>query len=282
MVSVLMTAYNREKYIGEAIESVLASTYSNFELIIVDDCSSDRTVDIARKYENIDPRIKIYVNEKNLDQFPNRNKAASYAKGEFLMCVDSDDTIQPDAIRYIIQQFIKYPAARFSLIYGLNDIDQPVCLSPYECVRKHFFRSSHLHVGPGGTIVKTDYFKLIGGFPIKYGPAGDSYYNIKAACNTDVLLLPYIYLNYRIHDNQELNKKYAYLYNGYRYFEDLMLLPELPLTDEEKKVLSQKNKRRFLFNSMKYLKNTGNLKKTFRAYKMAGVGVKEIWSGIFH
>ena len=51
LVSVLMTAYNREKYIAEAIESVLASTCKNFELIIVDDCSADNTVAIARGYE---------------------------------------------------------------------------------------------------------------------------------------------------------------------------------------------------------------------------------------
>ena len=52
LVSVLMTAYNREKYIGEAIESVLSSTYENFELIITDDCSIDRTVSIAKEYAN--------------------------------------------------------------------------------------------------------------------------------------------------------------------------------------------------------------------------------------
>ena len=58
LVSVLMTAYNREKYIAEAIESVLASTYKNFELIIVDDCSKDKTVEIARRYAKKDQRIK--------------------------------------------------------------------------------------------------------------------------------------------------------------------------------------------------------------------------------
>ena len=51
LVSILMTAYNREKYIAEAIESVLASTYKNFELIIVDDCSKDGTVAIAKTYQ---------------------------------------------------------------------------------------------------------------------------------------------------------------------------------------------------------------------------------------
>src|ERR1700748_2916719 len=93
LVSVLMTAYNREKYIEEAIESVLASSYTNLELIIVDDCSKDNTVEIARSYEARDPRVKVFINEKNLGDYPNRNRAASLAKGEYIKYVDSDDVM---------------------------------------------------------------------------------------------------------------------------------------------------------------------------------------------
>ena len=75
----------------EAIESVLASSYSNFELIIVDDGSSDSTVSIARKYEVEDNRVKLYVNKKNLGDYPNRNYAATLAKGHYLKYLDSDD-----------------------------------------------------------------------------------------------------------------------------------------------------------------------------------------------
>ena len=75
LVSILMTCYNREKYIGEAIESVLASSYTNLELIIVDDHSSDNTVGIARAYAAKDSRVNVYVNELNLGDYPNRNKA---------------------------------------------------------------------------------------------------------------------------------------------------------------------------------------------------------------
>ena len=84
LVSVLMTSFNRDKYIAEAIDSVLASTYQNWELIIVDDCSKDKTVEIAKSYEAKDNRIKVYVNKKNLGDYPNRNKAASYAKGKYI------------------------------------------------------------------------------------------------------------------------------------------------------------------------------------------------------
>ena len=71
LVSVLMTAYNRQQFIAEAIESVLASTYINFELIIVDDCSKDDTVLIAKTYEKLDARIQVHINEQNLGDYGN-------------------------------------------------------------------------------------------------------------------------------------------------------------------------------------------------------------------
>lgn len=73
LVSVLMTAYNRDKFIAEAIESVLASSFKDLELIIVDDCSTDKTLDIAKTFQQIDTRIKVFRNEENLGDYTNRN-----------------------------------------------------------------------------------------------------------------------------------------------------------------------------------------------------------------
>ena len=84
LVSVLMTAYNRQQYIAEAIQSVIANTYQNWELIIVDDRSNGDTVAIAKKFAEKDNRIKVYINENNLGDYPNRNKAVSLAKGKYL------------------------------------------------------------------------------------------------------------------------------------------------------------------------------------------------------
>ena len=111
LVSVLMTAYNREMYIGEAIESVLASTYSNFELIIVDDVSSDNTLAIVQRYAERDNRIRVYVNESNLGDYPNRNQAARYASGKYIKYLDSDDKIFDFGLEYCITQMEKNPEA---------------------------------------------------------------------------------------------------------------------------------------------------------------------------
>src|SRR5687768_8103613 len=97
-----MTVFNRENYLKEAIESVLDSTFTNFELIIVDDCSTDNSVAIAKKYAANDQRIRVYVNEQNLGDYPNRNKAAGYATGKYLKYVDSDDKIFPHTLEVMI------------------------------------------------------------------------------------------------------------------------------------------------------------------------------------
>src|ERR1700710_1673857 len=102
LVSVLLTAWNREKYVGEAIERVLATTFTDFELIIVDDASTDGTVDIIRQYAEKDKRIRFYVNEKNIGDYPNRNKVASYATGKYLKYTDSDDVLYAHALQVLV------------------------------------------------------------------------------------------------------------------------------------------------------------------------------------
>ena len=111
LVSVLMTAYNREQYISTAIESVLSSTFKNFELIIVDDGSKDKTVEIAKSYAAMDSRVKVIINEKNLGDYPNRNKAAYYANGKYLKYVDADDYIYPWGLELLIKMMEAFPNA---------------------------------------------------------------------------------------------------------------------------------------------------------------------------
>ena len=84
LVSVLITSYNREKYIASSIESVLAQTFGDFELLITDNCSTDSSVEIANEYASRDARIRVVVNETNLGQFGNRNRAMTLARGQYI------------------------------------------------------------------------------------------------------------------------------------------------------------------------------------------------------
>ncbi|MEO5635385.1 MAG: glycosyltransferase family 2 protein, partial [Candidatus Andersenbacteria bacterium] len=82
MLSVIMGVYNREKYIAEAIESVLAQTFQDFELIIIDDGSTDSSLDIIRKYEQRDSRIIVIQLEVNSGQSTSRNTGIKKARGQ--------------------------------------------------------------------------------------------------------------------------------------------------------------------------------------------------------
>ncbi|MDX2303679.1 MAG: glycosyltransferase family 2 protein [Microscillaceae bacterium] len=90
-VSVLIPVYNTEAYIAQTIESVLAQTYQDWELVIVDDCSTDQTFDICRKYTADEPRIRLYKNEKNLGMMPNWNYGITLCRGEYWGKLDADD-----------------------------------------------------------------------------------------------------------------------------------------------------------------------------------------------
>lgn len=97
LVTVSMPAFNSERYIAEAIESILAQTYKNFELIIVDDGSTDLTREIVERYS--DPRIIKIFSDQNRGLITTRNLIASIAKGKYLALLDADDRAFPERLQ---------------------------------------------------------------------------------------------------------------------------------------------------------------------------------------
>ena len=97
MITIITTSYNYAEYISQTIESVLAQTFSDWELIIVDDASSDNSVEIIKKYCD-DKRIKLICHDKNKGLKNAIKTALKYAKGEWVTFVESDDTITSDAL----------------------------------------------------------------------------------------------------------------------------------------------------------------------------------------
>lgn len=182
MVSILMTAYNRGKFIAEAIESVLNSTYQHFELIIVDDVSTDDTYEIASSYAAKDDRISVYKNEKNLGDYPNRNQAASYAKGEYLKYLDADDKLYPFGLEIMIKNMAQFPDATWGLMSLVQDDDRqfPFVLQPHDIYKRHYFNTNPsvntaqvFHKAPLSAIIKRSAFEAVGGFkPVRH--YGDS------------------------------------------------------------------------------------------------------------
>ncbi len=265
-VSVLMTAYNREKFILESIESVTQSTFKNLELIIVDDGSKDNTIELVRHAMQKDSRIRFYQNENNLGDYPNRNQAASYAKGKYILYVDSDDQIQPDAIAYCMKYFEAFPEADFTVIYPHDDIQTPMMFDSETAIRKHFYEKSFLNLGPGGVVFKREFFFKNNAYSTQFGPANDLYSHLKFAIKGNVLLLPYRYLIYRIHDGQESTNRYRYLYLNQLYINAAFSKLDFPLTEKEKNKIKKKYTRNNALVILKYTLKTFKIRKGIEAY----------------
>ncbi len=208
-VSVLMAAYNRERYIGPAIESVLAQTYGDFELLVVDDCSTDGTVGVARRYES-DRRVRVVVNERRLGQFPNRNRAAGLAAGRYLKFHDSDDLMYPHCLATMVEFIEAEPRAGFALSsgWGWPGGPCPMFLTPHACYQREFLGPGMFFCGPAGAIFRREVFHELGGF-VDQGVGSDHLFWLRACARVNVLLVPGDLFWYRVHPQQEFHSRKA-------------------------------------------------------------------------
>lgn len=96
LISIVVPVYNSEKYIQETIQCILDQTYQNWEIIFVDDCSKDKSVQIIERYH--DKRMRLYQNKKNRGPAYSRNKGISKAQGRYLAYMDADDLCDRDKL----------------------------------------------------------------------------------------------------------------------------------------------------------------------------------------
>jgi glycosyltransferase involved in cell wall biosynthesis len=267
-VSICIPTYKQTEYLKRCLDSILIQDFKDYELIICDDCSSDSTFDIAFSYQSKFSNVQLHRNTENLGQFPNRNKATKLAKGNYILFVDSDDTIKEGTLEYLSRIVNTYSDLDFFIINKMPSSNGCMQLNSNDAYRFHFYEKSILHIGPGGTLISRKLFERIGGFPVCYGVAGDMYYNLIAAAYSDVLLLDFDFLNYRRHAGQEINKTYEYLIYGYLYFKDVLSRQDVPMLENERVLLINKSKRRFLLNCISYAfksRSYSVFKRAFRA-----------------
>ncbi len=126
-ISVLMTAYNTELYIAEAIESILNQTYTDFEFIIINDGSTDNTASIIKKYADSDQRIIFVDNKENQGLIAVLNQGLDMARGEFIARMDADDKSLPQRFEKQIAYLDAHPDVGVlgTLIHGFDKIDAP-------------------------------------------------------------------------------------------------------------------------------------------------------------
>jgi glycosyltransferase involved in cell wall biosynthesis len=203
-VSVLLTSYNRERYIAESIESVLSQSFEDFELVISDNRSTDRTLEIVREYATRDPRIRVFVNESNIGQFGNRRKAASLARGRFLKYHDSDDVMYRHCLAAMVEPLDAEPRAALALSasHYWPGGPCPMLLTPALAYEREYFGGGLFHLGPSCALFRTEAFEALGGFPDR-GVASDYLFWLETCARVSVLLVPADLFYYRVHPDQE-------------------------------------------------------------------------------
>ena len=120
LVSIIMPSYNTAQYIGDSVRSVINQTYTNWELIIVDDCSTDHTDAVVASFQ--DERIRYFKNERNSGAAVSRNKALREVKGKWVAFLDSDDLWHPEKLEKQIR-FMKENGYSFSYT-NYSEIDE--------------------------------------------------------------------------------------------------------------------------------------------------------------
>lgn len=209
-LTVVITSFNREKYVGAAIESVLNSYFSDFELLVLDDASTDGTVDVARLYAERDQRVRVVVNECNLGDYRNRNRAIELVTTPFLKYHDSDDLMYPYCLDTLLSLLQSEPRAGFALTTGWAwpGGPCPMLLTPRMAYQREYLGRGMFFCGPSGALFRTDVLRSLGGFADR-GVASDYCFWLKACARTSVLLAPADLFWYRVHPAQELRSQRA-------------------------------------------------------------------------
>lgn len=217
-LSILTTVYNRSRYLPECIESVQESKFQDYEHIIIDDGSSDDSVAIAQKYASNDPRIRVHINRQNLGDYPNRNEAATKAKGTYIKYLDADDTHGAWTTAILTDAMKKNPEAaigiiEFQSIYPLR----PTLLNPKEAYEAYYSKTRYFFdASPINVIMKRAAFLDAGGFSGKR-MVGDFEMWHKMAALHGVVMIPHNLNFYRQHDDQEMSLHASDPIWGFRY-----------------------------------------------------------------
>jgi glycosyltransferase involved in cell wall biosynthesis len=210
-ISVLLSVYNAEKYVGIAIESILNQTFTDFELIAIDDCSTDNSWQIVQKYMSSDGRIKAVRNHTNLGGCETLNVGLKLAKGKYIARLDNDDWSYPDRLERQFNFLESHPSVGIvgGTIEIMNENGQLIGIRKYNIsdkeIRKHIFRYSPF-AHPLVMIRKTVLDK-VGCYDPVFAPADDYELYFRIGSESQFENLPDVLLRYRVVSNSITSKQ---------------------------------------------------------------------------
>ena len=194
LVSVIIPVYNGARYLRAALESVFAQTYRPFEVIVVDDGSTDDSGVIAQSFSDVR-----YIHQANQGVAAARNNGIEAARGEFLAFLDQDDLWSPEKLRLQIQHMLHHPDLGYTLTQQKFFLDPGAALPAW--FRKELLDSVHTGWVLGTLVVRRTAFETVGNFVTGYSAANDSDWFFRAKAGAiPMAVIPELLLLKRIHE----------------------------------------------------------------------------------
>ena len=224
-ISVIMSVYNAQLYLEEAIESILNQSFSDFEFLILDDCSVDNSINILSKFTSRDARVKVFKNKENLGLTKSLNKLILLSKGEFLARMDADDISLVDRFKEQINFFDTNPdidiVGAFS--QDISEIGEvigertvPVSHKDIIALLPKLNPLSHPTV-----MMRTSEIRKIGGYDERFRTSQDYHLWFKAIGNGyKINNIPKILFQYRMNDNYASRKNFQFRWNMFKVILD--------------------------------------------------------------
>jgi glycosyltransferase involved in cell wall biosynthesis len=256
LVTVLIPSYNHEKFVGISIESLQKQTYKNLQIIIIDDCSTDDSVNKIKPYL-LDPRIQLITRTKNIGSSYSSNEGIALAKGKYFCMLSSDDVFVPEKIRMQVDLLEKDSrlGAVFSMAGFIDERGESLELrspfrffeySRHDWLNRLFYKGNCL-CHPS-IMIRTEAYKIVGGYEPMYRSLGDYYMWIKLLGQFEIKVLKDNLILFRIMDNQRnmsgdnptnrqaYMNEWTYILNQYvRYCNERdfpKIFPSIPLNSE--------------------------------------------------
>lgn len=284
LVSVLVTIYNREAYLSDCIESILASSWQGMEVVLVDDRSTDASLAIANRFANDDSRVRVSRNDSNLGDYPNRMRAAELARGRYIKYVDSDDIIYRHSLEIMVDAMEAHRDAALAVSHSLpeDECPYPWKLDPASAWRKEFLGDGCLGCGPTGAIIDRERFLQSGGFR-QWGVLSDTDLWYRMSARWPVLLLPPGLVWWRRHDQQQFTSDSAgttYRERGFALTLEALSSADCPLPEAERKIALDRARQHHARRLISLALRRGQPRRAFRLMRESGLATADIFQGL--
>jgi glycosyltransferase involved in cell wall biosynthesis len=229
-ISVIMPAYNASAFLDQAIESVLSQTWRDFELIIIDDGSTDDTLEIAQRYAGLDSRIKVYT-QTNAGTAPTMNRGIDLAQGEWVFLMHADDRMHSNRLERQLAFISEHPelSVASTLVRHIDSRSRIIgrdnsILTTYEAVDKLVKANELIGFNHPASVLRKSAIKAVGGYRQAFWPAEDlDLWNRLVENGYKILVQPEFLLDYRMHGNSASISRARLTRTKVRWIKDCML-----------------------------------------------------------